>query len=463
MGAAQRLGNRCYGLDVRGDEVVIVRAERSRGRAVTQVVTRDAFLADEMHARTAVASMSVRAGFARWLEAPFSVVSKAQKVFPTLLDIQLPFALDDCVYRFLDVGQVETRGDDGEAMRKTRALAVAARRKDVAARIAELQEQSLDPVALDHEGLALWAQSLAEAPVAPGEARLPRVVVSLAGEGSAVVIGNGPAFLNAHGVQEDDPGQVLRLLRAQLDVGKDHERPSVIWFYCGPGAVDSERVRRFAAVVEKEWPGEAHTHDNPGAFLARALALRALQGGALCCNLRMDDLTHTAVQRREMRQSLVAPLVFLVAGLVLCAGNMTWHGMMRAREGRIDDAYIDLATSLGGDAFQQGARGPQGLLMVRGRIEKRKAELLPFRRLMRPSLTHLIRRIVDAGGTYSFLYDSLVVSDTDVRIKGTALDYDHCAELRNVINKERRRVSLERSDPRSDERIPFVVIGGGAK
>ena len=45
------------------------------------------------------AAMPAGRSFSRWLTAPYARPAKARRVFPSLLDIQLPFPLEGCVLR----------------------------------------------------------------------------------------------------------------------------------------------------------------------------------------------------------------------------------------------------------------------------------------------------------------------------------------------------------------------------
>ncbi|MCX6997673.1 MAG: hypothetical protein NTV49_11445 [Kiritimatiellaeota bacterium] len=99
-------------------------------------------------------------------------------MLPSLLDVQLPFPLETCLYQFPVV-----RAD---AAGRIRALAVAARRTEIAAQLDRCRALDLDPVVLDHEGLALWTQSLVEIPLAPPALR---VVAYLGAFRTALAVG----------------------------------------------------------------------------------------------------------------------------------------------------------------------------------------------------------------------------------------------------------------------------------
>ena len=132
------------------------------------------------------AALPVHSTFSLRLRAPFSSVAKAEKVWPALLDIQLPFPLDSAVYRFL----APVRTADGQV----ETLAVAIRREDLAAWQARWQAAGFAPWVADHEGLALWSRSGAEQPL---EKKGFRMVCYVGLDRIALAWGQGPDLLAA--------------------------------------------------------------------------------------------------------------------------------------------------------------------------------------------------------------------------------------------------------------------------
>lgn len=243
-----------YGLDCRSSGVLAVRATRTRKGihyAValdprtdpTDESARDRLTAIQAGvldgSAVAVAGLPAGLGFARWLTTPFSSRDKARRVLASLLDIQLPFPLEQCVYAFPEFD----RTSDGNV----RTLAVAARTEDVRARLAILQEHGLDPELIDHAGLACWALAEAEHPAPPGT---QRAIMLTDADQCMLVLGKDGAFQSVHAFRSgmsdvfdaaDDtpsPGldawigraqHVLRLRCADADDAID-------WLWVGPGA-----------------------------------------------------------------------------------------------------------------------------------------------------------------------------------------------------------------------------------
>jgi len=283
----------CYAADAGPEGITFVRAVRGRGRVDWRAVAAgDPSLRRELEAGIpCVAALSCRESFTRGLEAPFSATQKGAKVLPTLLDIQLPFPLEACVYQFLDLRRT--------SQKTTRAVAVCARETDAARRLALLSEVNVDPVVLDQEGLALWTQSLREAPPAAGEQDAFRVLVHLRAESAVAVIGRGEEFLGAHSLSRDIVSHLGRLLRAYGPEAagngaggpEDAAAPRTAWFWAGAGA-DRSAVAAMQGALAEAWPGRSVIHDDPATFLVRALATRALLPGPLRCNLRTGRLAH---------------------------------------------------------------------------------------------------------------------------------------------------------------------------
>ncbi|MCX7010462.1 MAG: hypothetical protein NTY53_25005, partial [Kiritimatiellaeota bacterium] len=295
----------------------MVRAER--GGAVTTLwngaadATRLRSAGTEVHDAAATgrallaAALPATEGFARWIETPLIAADKTLKVLPALLDVQLPFPLETCLYDFCNL--------HAGAGKNFRAFACAARRTDVEARLAQHRVLGLDPALLTHEGLVLWRQALAEIPLMPKALR----VVAYLGDGrTTLAVGSGAdggELISLHGIRlgadelapPDAPavrqwaGRVNQLLHA-LPAGADGE--PVQWLWCGPGA---EAAAPLEAALAQGDRVRFKQLAEPALFLARALALAALAGDA-AGQLRTADLTHPAllahVEGRRRRTTL---------------------------------------------------------------------------------------------------------------------------------------------------------------
>jgi len=448
--APARWARVCYGVDAGGEQPVIVRAEKRRGRFSWEALPAGAVLPAERETGHVVAAcLHAGESFTRWIEAPFPSLSKAGRVFPTLLDIQLPFPLEDCVYAFLAAHAEQDT---------TQALAVAARVSAVQTRLDALQDTGIDPLILDQEGLALWSCSLSETPPDEPERHAPRIVVSLGAAGGTLAVGAGERFLGAHRIVQDDAGQVSRVLKSYFE-----DRPSkVLWFWCGSGSEDAARVKALHSQLAETWPGPSVVHDDPRTFLARALAARALLPGPLRCNLRSGALAHGALKHRAGLLSARAAALFLAAGLLLCAANLGWRSAARRREASLDRSFNTLRDELAG--YPVGAaKGEQALGIVRDMLDKRTSGLAPFRRAFEPSLARRIEAIVRAGAANGLQYATLSIDDADIVVGGTGEDWNKCETLSALLTDEGYDVTLDRKPALDNARIPFAVRQEGKK
>ena len=186
-----------YGLDVSAGRLVLARCGR---RGAPQVALAAAADSDEAlravqtataEAAQGAAALAVAAPAAltavRRLRAPFASVRKAAKVWPALLDVDLPFPVESAAC-FYGAPRVENGG--------TAALAAALRRSDLEALLETCRAAGADPTHCDAEALALWSQHLAEAP--PARVDGVRALVWLGAEHVVVARGRGSEFMAAH-------------------------------------------------------------------------------------------------------------------------------------------------------------------------------------------------------------------------------------------------------------------------
>ena len=447
----------CYGLDLQGDLGFVVRAERKRGRVEYRSVA-----LDEMSAggRLCAGCVGARRSFARWVEAPFASLAKARRVLPTLLDLQLPFALEDCVYSFPCI--------KGEGDESTRALAVGARSLDVESVLEAFGAVGVDPVVLDHEGLAIWTQSLRELPVAEAGADVLRTVVFLGNDRATISVGRGEEFLASHGLETDDAARIRRLLVAQVETlhsrsgggGEPLSQPRVQWVWTGPGAADGARVAALQEELGEEGRARPTVHEEPHFFLARALATRALVRGPLRCNLRSGALAHPAVTRRAGERARNGALLVLLSGLVLCAAAVGVQALAGRRESRLQEELTSLRDSLAG--YHVTGKGEHGLKAVSEAVDERLTRMAPFVHALGPSLLATLTDVARAAGNRGLHVEVVALARDRVLIRGTAPEWRSCEELLAQVRRAGYAASLQRRDSPESERVPFTISSEGS-
>jgi len=443
----------CFGLDVTADGILAVRAVRSGSRVAVETVAWDPALAD----RAAVAAcLPASECFARRLTAPFSSVAKAQKVFPSILDIQLPFPIEKCAYRFLDAASTGTQVE---------ALALAARHEELTARIDKLNQAGVDPTHLDHEGLALWTQSLEELPL---DLETARAVFYVGPDRSTLVIGRGAKFIHAAGIRSGTRQyfngdvadaaalaqlavRVQQVLRAQLP---DVEARPMQWAFAGPGAEREAWTGALRSALRLPDATTVFTHKGAATFLARALATRALTDGPYRCNFRADEFEHRAVAAaRDQQQNRVA-VTCLAAGLALCVVNLAWQGVLRAKLAASQAMIESLAKGLAD--MPRIPRGQEVLVAERA-LGEQAPMVAPFARVFEPSAAELLSALLAAAEQGRVKLDSATVGDASVVLRGSAATWDEGDRLAGVLRDRGWNVNVERGDAGVDERIPFTI------
>lgn len=450
------LNRTVYGVALAGNAMTVVRSQRGHGHAVRHTVLspaeQAAWLAHPGLGKDIVAgSLSAQHSLTLWLSAPFASRRKAAKVLPSLLDIQLPFPLEDCLYDFLGLECLPDR--------TCRALAVAVRRETLQARLEQYRRHGLDPVWLEPEGLALWTQSLLEIPPASDAGR---IILYRDREDLTVVIGRGSQYQNAHGLQvpagsatptaeHDLLSRLNRILLAELPPGTP-----VQWIAAGPGCQPPTQLPALHATLAKTWPGPLTLPADPAAFLARALATRALTAGPLRCNLRKDDLTHPAIRRKVERQSRRATILLLTAGLLWCGFNLAWLGVAGHRVSRVQAAVQSLAADLA-----PGRRIPYGqeVAEVTKALSRQNERLDPFARAFTPLLSDRLREILQTGQACDASFSALVLQSNSVAIAGAAETWDAALELQRRLTALGYTVKLDRREGVPDNQVYFSING----
>lgn len=443
----------CCGVDLQSTPPVFVKAERSRGGVTCTPVPSAGDL-------PAVGALSPAESLTCLLDAPFASFRKAEKVFPTLLDVQIPFPLEECVYAFLDPGSAAPTLEP-----RARALAVAARLADVEKKVESFKTVNLDPLALDHEGLALWTQSLREKPPVTAPVSRPRIVVCLREDRWILALGLGDRYISSHVLRAGDTAQVSRILKARLQAeptpGEPPPKPSAIqWAWTGPGASNPALVRSLEEALLKDWPGSSWVHEKPETFLARALATRALLSGPLRCNLRAGPWTHPEMLRLSRRSARWILAAYLAAGLILCTANLYWSFAASRKESDLDREFKSLASRLAG--YPMDIKGEQALKKVSDALTPQKEKLRPFMGPFEPSLVAVVGSLADIARQNDLRFETLTLARDKVSVSGTAGGWNRCEKLAESLRKAGYAVKLERKDALIDDRIPFTVGTGGS-
>ncbi len=433
-----------------GERCVVLRAARGRGGVVCRRMTGEE-AAETLRSRTlpVVAALLAHESFTCWLQSPFGSLRKACRVVPALLDLQLPFPVEECESHVLDF----RRGPHGVEI-----LVAAARHADLQRARERLAALGADPVVLDQEAIALWTQSVREWPCPEELADAPRVLTVLGENRVTVVVGKASRYGNAYSLTEADPVGMMRRLRVEWQADSVQQ---VLWLFAGPGAREEARVTRLHRALSEQWPGPLHIHHEPEALLARALATRALTAGPLRCNFRSGAFAHPLLMARRRRQSAVSAGISALAALVLLTVNGVVHVWIGRAEDRLNQAVTTLRDNLLG--YRLAAKGQHAVEAVRRKAQKDKSDLEPFVRALGASLLGRVDRIVETAEQSQLTLASVRIGNDQVVVEGTASRWDACEALAGSLRSMGYATRLERRDTQPDGQIPFILRGGGAR
>ncbi|MBN2302152.1 MAG: hypothetical protein JXN60_06510 [Lentisphaerae bacterium] len=439
--------SRCYGIWINGSTEIVVRADRTRGRISCRAVAIDdgVFRSDLAAGVPVAGCISVRQSFSKWVEAPFDSAVKAKRVLPTVLDIQLPFALEDCVYEFIE----ETRRQG-----KLTSLAVGARKDDVLACIESYRARLCDPFVIDHAGLAIWDHSLSEMPWQNDESA--RIIVFMEDDQSMLVVGRDRVFLNAHSFRSGDMSRVSRLLRIALSDDAVSDLDRIRWLWAGSAARDSETVMRLMAEVSVMWGERSEVVNDPGEFLARAVAIRAMTCGRLRCNLRTGENTHPALSLRMTRQSMRSALVILAAGLILVVGSLICRGILSSQDAELKKRFEAHVDALAG--YHVTARGSDAVEAVERQTKEKIARLQPFVDSFDQRIFKVIETVARISAKDGLICSTLSVRHGHVVVRGLAPSWNSCADLKTALTDAGAVAKLDRSEDLIDEMVPFTLV-----
>jgi hypothetical protein len=389
----------------------------------------------------------IQESMAIWLDTPFTSKGKALKILPSLLDVQLPFPLEDCYYDFVSI----RRKPDSTLS----VLAVAARRASIRQRIARYEAAGIDPLVIDHEGLAVWEESLREKKAETGTVR---VIFLLEPGHIGIVIGEGKTFLNSHSLQiSSNPREerqnilsgVQRILQAELQGKKE-----VAWVFCGSLALQTDLVNTIFNFCKNIWTGSLFVHKEPELLLPRALASRAIRRQS--CNLRRDDLLHPALKAQMKRRSLAALTVFALTGLLLIGFNLAWQVIGHAQFEKARQIITSLGKEIAPQAVIAYGREETQLRQI---MQKRINDFAPALDMFAQPLSIRLAEIINFGKKHELNYTRLELSRSKAVISGTIDDWNYCDYLVNYLKSAGYETEIDRREAEDDNLVHFVVKG----
>jgi hypothetical protein len=456
-----------YSFTADGSRAVLLRSTRQRRGVAHRCVWQGTFPPDDEAHRTldgilvsaraekalVSSALPVSESICRVLTTPFASVRKALQVFPSLLDIQLPFELTDCCCAFLD-----TRQQDGQV----RTLAVAVRNETLKRHLAECESCSIQPHVVLHEGVVLWRQSLRESKqeVAPQQLR---VVVYLGIARTTVACGHGRSLESAAAInagtetlksEEQFIAWVRRVLLITQACRESGDEASG-WWWCGPGACEGGPVERLQEQLGGMISAEFHTHSNPEFLLERAQAQACFSERA-DSNLRLGEMTHPDLKRRTKGRERTARNVLLTMALLVCALNAAWMMRISTLQTRADEHIEQLAQRITGGGYVP--RG-QEVYAVQQVLNEKTQHLKHFRQIHEHPVQQTMQRLIQRAAEREVRLSLLDASVDAVKLEGVAKQWDDAQKLEQALRTAGYATALTRRSVDQDGPVGFSLQG----
>jgi hypothetical protein len=448
------------GADFGGGRIVLAKAVRGRAARVVfrgEAGSREAAAALEevrrdVAAGRAFCAIAAPAGQTvfRRLAAPFASRRKMEKVWKSLLDVSLPFPVEDAA-----CAHAESRPEGGRAV----VAAAAIREADLAAELERAEKAGLEATQADVAALALWSEQVLLKPPAREDAESFLVWVGL--DCSLCLRGRGTELLAAHAIRHPGAGEKEReeLLRKRLPLllAEGPETASAWW--AGPGAEGAGAAERLAGLLPAGSARRQAVHAKPGELLARALARRALEGSGE--NLRDGEALHPALRRRAERAEKRLAWGAIAAAAALVALNAAWGTALDRRGRALKEEVHRVAAGIVGPGLQTG----QERLMAERAVEKRDAAMAPVRRSMAPDGAETaLAELLEAAQGKGLEFSRLRLSSAGFSLEGTTTGPEGTGPLREALEAAGWRIQdEEHPGPDAAGRARFLLKGAAVR
>lgn len=388
-----------------------------------------------------VFALPPRSSLIRRLKSPFKSLRKTKSILPSLLDIHMPFSLEECSVAFTDLSR--------EAGGPITAVASAVRRQDLRKFISDAKSLTgLDPMFVDVEGIALWDESIRQKP--PVSAVSCLAVLKIEDTSASLVLGSGDKIISAHSLSSIDTNLVKRLL-----VSAFGSQSPLDWRVCGGGAT-KEIIARLIEELGVEWKGPFLMHEDPESFLARAVALRLLRGGADFINLREGEDSHERVVAAASSRTRALSVIMSVSGVLLIVLTVAASILMDLRIRRLEQEFTKRAVSLAGGSLG-GAKGVDAVRRAEKAVDGSLMESRPFLAPFKASPAELLSGIASESASLKLLIESAEISDGSISITGTSENWSSAEPLRAFVLSKGYSTELERHESLVDESVRFKI------
>lgn len=451
-----------YAIELSGGLVTAARARHRQGGHDIDVIAERldpagddwkrcaAIISAEQAKGTAIVSLLAPAqdSFIRPVEAPFASTRKAQAVFPSLLDVELPFPLEQCAYTFVDVQQT-TPG-------RVKAIALAMPADRLQQHVnACAATTSIEPELVAPEALVLWRAAGMENKAASPR---PVVILHLAHDRTVAVAGRSGAPVNSFSARsswsDGDSGQEKLKSRLQQFLAgslRNDNSEAVEFLISGPLADHAgDSVREFLNADVSRWHIMPHAKD----VLVRALAQGALQSDAWTANLRNGSREHPnlARLRAHVRGKLATALI--IASVVLMGLSIISLQMVNQRNAR---AQIELKRTASKITGSSTLPYGQELLEARRMLESSAPQDRALDEWLGSDVYQMFLETLAHARSRDVVIENIRVNINEAILRGAANDWNDADGFAGLFSGKGWKAEIERSDAGTDERVHFVV------
>lgn len=398
--------------------------------------------------RTAVALPSTMA-IARWIQTPFQSPAKARRVLASLLDLQLPFPVEQCAAVF---PELDTTPDEG-----TKGLAIAVWGSELEEQLAGWGQLGFNPDLVFHEAVILWRFARAASP--PG----PSAILHLHESHATLVFGSGARFESAHGLpmgmEELGHDQTrLRFVQRIRHIMQSRETKHTLPIhFTGPGAKDAQLVGQLQTELCVE-AGSSTIDGDPETALARALARAAWDATMHGGNLRIGEYENPANHQQRQRQAVGNYGTAIAAALVLILINAGWRWSLDLRAGALQNQLIERASKLSGIPPDKVPKG-QEVFAVKQALGSSMQRPHPFARIFMPSAAHTASLVTAAAYEKGVTISEIHVHAKGFRASGLANSPETAEQMRQHLSAQGFTVELQERSAADNDPVFFKIRG----
>jgi type II secretory pathway component PulL len=434
-----------YGIAIYGEEVRISKISHEKVEHHNTALTDAAdFFKKVLREENAIVSsaLPIKDTLLLNFNIPLSSKKKALQVLPSMLDVQLPFPLEDCLYKVVSSRKL---------MDNTLSFTtIIVRRKIMERHLAFLQENGVVVDHLDSEATVLFEEGSL---VFPKSKKI--VVINMERESISVIISEEQAIKSAYTlkVERDKKNEELDLWLKRITKIENLNSQHFDMVITGKDAssiLAGEIARKLSSSIS---PEVSIMPDSEFAF-TETIAKRLITPKKYTLNFLEDEYEPKRAKECKMRLMRMRSLFLLAVSVALIFINSLHYIFWYLKKSNLEQAIASLSQKI-----MPETRLPKGMEIfeINRKMLQHSEEIQPLVGIVANQTFSTFSSLLANIAKKNLIISNLTINDKQIVISGNSTVWQDCEELANWLKTKGFTVTLEKKSFSTFNTTQFAI------